>query len=125
MKRLLKQILLLIIMCSMQSCALLRKKGSWGKDAFYPIKGERFLEAIKKNGFSAHVWGPVVGAGIFTAFNFDRNFSNWVQNEGNIFKNQDAADAWSDNFNNILKYQHFFHRSLNISAQLSRLSCGD
>lgn len=107
MKRLTAYLILCISLATISSCSILGRKGKWGKNAFYPLKGEKFLGAIKKNAQSAHVWGPVAGAAIFSASNFDRNFSNWVANEADVFKDKDAADAWSDNFNNILKAEMY------------------
>ena len=86
----------------LSSCSLLNKQGPWGKNALYPIRAERILMAVKKNASSAHVWVPALGAGIFGLFNFDHNLSNWISNEASIFKNSEAADNWSDHFNNIL-----------------------
>jgi hypothetical protein len=100
-------ILILLLLFLSQSCSVWNRRGSWGKNALYPIRGERIVEAIKKNASSAHVWGPLAGAAVFAASNFDRNFSNWVANEADVFKNKEAADNWSDNFNNIQKIEMY------------------
>lgn len=97
------------------SCSIINKKGSWGRNAIYPLSGERILTAFKKNASSAHVWGPLLGAGVIGVSNSDKKLSNWVRNEGNVFKDADAADAWSDNFNNILKYQMYLSIALTPS----------
>lgn len=107
MKNLNLRVALLTSLALISSCSMVSKKGQWGKNALYPLKGGRIIDAIKKNAQSAHVWGPVAGAVVFSASNFDRNFSNWVANEADVFKDKDAADAWSDNFNNILKAEMY------------------
>ncbi len=102
-----QKFIILLLIFSTSSCSVLNRKGPWGKRAFWPIKSSNVLDAVKKNASSAHVWGPVAGAVIFSASNFDRNFSNWVANEADVFKDKDAADAWSDNFNNILRAEMY------------------
>ena len=102
-----RHLFLLLSLLILSSCALINKKGTWGKTALYPIKGERFVEAIKKNAASAHVWGPLAGATVFAVTKIDEKVSDWVQHEGHVFKNKDAADIWSDNFNNIQKYEMY------------------
>lgn len=99
--------LLVIALFSLSSCALINKKGTWGKNALYPLKGERFVEAIKKNASSAHVWGPLAGASVFAVTKIDKKFSDWVQHEASVFKNKEFADKWSDNFNDIQKYEMY------------------
>lgn len=102
-----KYVFLYSVLILVQGCTLINKKGSWGKNSLYPIRGERILHALKKNASSPHVWGPLAGAGIFAVTNIDKKMSEWVQHEGHVFKNKDAADNWSDNFNNIQKYEMY------------------
>lgn len=99
--------LFICVLLSFSSCALTNKKGRWGKNALFPIHGNRFVEAIKKNASSKHVLGPTIAAGFFWASNMDDNFSNWVHHEGAIFKNPEQADNWSDHFNNIQLYEMY------------------
>ncbi len=102
-----KFLFLILTFLSLSSCALINKKGTWGKNALFPVKGERFVEAIRKNAASAHVWGPLAGATVFAVAGIDKKVSNWVQDEADIFKNKEFADKWSDNFNNIQKYEMY------------------
>ncbi len=97
----------ILILIQFQSCALLNKKGTWGKNALYPLRAGKFLEAVQVNASSPHVWGPLVGAGVIFASNTDARISNWVHHEGSVYKNVQAADNWSDNFNNIQKYEMY------------------
>lgn len=99
--------LLFLTLLLFSSCSLLNKKGSWGKNALYPLRGQTILKAIQKNGASPHVWGPLVGAGVIFATNTDERISNWVHHEGSVYKNVEFADKWSDNFNNIQKYEMY------------------
>lgn len=98
---------LIYMLLILQSCSVINKKGSWGKKALYPLRSERLVEAIKKNASSGHVWGPLIGVGVVTALDLDRNISNWVHHEGAIYKDVRAADNWSDHFNNIQKYEMY------------------
>lgn len=98
---------LLFVLLLLSSCSLLRRKGNWGRNSIYPIRGERILDAFKKNASSAHVWAPLVGAGITHWGGYDHKISNWASHESSIYKNREQADNWSDHFNNILKYEMY------------------
>lgn len=89
------------------SCAFINRKGSWGKRAIYPLSKDRILKALKDNATSKHVWIPMVGAGITHWGGYDHKITNWASHESSIFKNREQADNWSDNFNNILKYEMY------------------
>lgn len=98
------------LICSLSlftSCGLLNKKGKWGKDALYPIRSERILKSFRKNISSAHVWVPMAGAGIISLGDYEKKVTNWVAEESHIYPDHKTADKWSDNFNDILKFQTY------------------
>jgi hypothetical protein len=101
------KISLLLFILLLTSCSLLKRKGSWGKNALYSIKGERIINALKKNLSSPHVWVPLVGAGAISWGGYDNKITHWAYSESSVFKNAKAADNWSDHFNNILKYEMY------------------
>lgn len=98
---------LILLSLSLFSCSLLKKQGTWGKNAFYPLKGGRIADAFIKNASSAHVWVPLAGAGLVHWGGFDHKISDWAKEGSGIYEDQTAADIWSDHFNNILKYEMY------------------
>lgn len=83
------------------------KKGKWGKNALWPIKGHRIAHAFKKNISSAHVWAPIAGAGVIHLGNFDRKISAWATEKKYIYGSKDNTSRKSDQFNDILEYQMY------------------
>lgn len=102
-----KSLMLVLAISFFSSCSLINRKGTWGKNAIYPVKLERIIESVKKNASSAHVWGPLAGASFFAFARIDEKVANWVVHEGDVFKNKEFADKWSDNFNDIQKYEMY------------------
>lgn len=103
----LKPSLILFLILSLPSCSLLTKKGSWGKSAWYPISGERVKNAFVKNATSAHVYAPIGGAVLINWMGWDYKISKWVNKERTVFNGQTESDNWSDNFNEIQKYEMY------------------
>lgn len=91
----------------LSSCSFINRKGSWGKRAIYPLSKDRIIKAFKDNATSKHVWIPLVGAGVTHWGGYDQKITNWASHESSVFKNREQADNWSDNFNNILKYEMY------------------
>ncbi|WPU64555.1 phosphatase PAP2 family protein [Peredibacter starrii] len=102
-----KIIIWLFALTLLTSCSLFTRKGSWGKNALWPIKGSRVTDAIKKNAASAHVWVPLIGAGITYWGDYDKKISDWAYNENIFFDSHDDSDAWSDNLNSYLIIEMF------------------
>jgi hypothetical protein len=105
------------ILLIFSGCSAFQKKGSWGKDAFSPVKASRVGAAFKKNITSAHVWAPLGGALAIHWGGHDHKISNWAQKEKNIYGDRTAADNWSDNFDDILKYEMFLTPLLTASSE--------
>lgn len=97
----------IILILSLSSCSLLTRKGKWGEDALWPIKGSRVTEAIKKNATSPHVWAPVAAAGVIYWADWDQKISDWAYDENIFFDSHDDSDAWSDNLNSYLIIEMF------------------
>lgn len=97
----------LILILSLTSCSLFTRKGKWGKDALWPIKGSRITEAIKKNAASPHVWVPLIGAGVTYWGDYDQKISDWAYDHNILFDNHDDSDHWSDNLNSYLIIEMF------------------
>lgn len=95
------------ILLILSGCSAFQRKGSWGKDALWPINGSRVGEAFKKNITSKHVWVPLVGAGAIHWGGYDHKISRYAEHEKHIYDDQNGADNWSDNFDDILKYEMF------------------
>ncbi len=84
-------------------CGLLARKGGWGKKAFWPLRGERAAWALKKNASSAHVWGPLAGAGLVHLAGVDRKIGRWAVKETPVYHDGENAAEWSDTLNNASK----------------------
>lgn len=97
----------LITLLLLTSCSLFKKKGEWGKNAWYPVKGERIKNAFVKNITSAHVYAPIAGATVIKVMAWDNKISKWENKDRSIFNEQTEADNWSDNFNEIQKYEMY------------------
>lgn len=102
-----KKISPVLFLVLLASCSLLNRRGTWGKKALWPVKGMTVWDAAKKNASSAHVWVPLVGAGTIHWAGWDHKISDWANSGSGIYNDQTAADNWSDNFNNILKYEAY------------------
>lgn len=83
----------------------MKKKGTWGKNALWPIKGSRVSAAFKKNISSPHVWAPTLASGIINLADWDEKMSSWAYKENVLFGTHDNASVWSDTINDVLKYQ--------------------
>ncbi|MES2525954.1 MAG: phosphatase PAP2 family protein [Bdellovibrionota bacterium] len=97
----------LIILLSFTSCSFLNRRGNWGKKAIWPLKSSNIWDAAKRNALSPHVWVPLAGAGTIHWSGWDHKISNWANAGRGLYDDQTAADNWSDNFNNILKYEAY------------------
>jgi hypothetical protein len=97
----------LIFLILLSSCSLFQKKGDWGKKAFSSFQGHHVARAFVKNVKSAHVWVPGGTALLIHWGGYDQKISNWAYEEKNIYGDQTAADNWSDNFDEVLKYEMF------------------
>lgn len=97
------------------SCSMFTKKGSWGKDALWPVKGERIANAIKKNMENPHVWLPLGFAGVTYFGNYDQKISDWAVEYKPIYTTKDNTSFWSDRFNNILLYEMYLSILLTTS----------
>lgn len=102
-----KNFLCVCLLVCISSCSLLNRRGTWGKKALWPIRKMTVWEAAKKNATSAHVWVPLVGAGTIHWAGWDHKISNWANADRGIYDDQTAADNWSDNFNDILRYEAY------------------
>lgn len=94
---------LIIILNS--GCSLIRKEGTWGKNALWPLESERVRWAFKKNISSAHVWLPLTGAAVIRWGGYDNKVAHEIAEEHHIFIDHKHADHWSDFSNEVLKYQ--------------------
>lgn len=88
-------------------CSILRKKGDWGKHAFFPAKSERIREAFVKNVSSPHFYAPIATAGVINVMAWDNKISHWVNKERTLYNEQTEADNYSDNFNIVQKYEMY------------------
>lgn len=100
-----KRVILILTLILHSSCSLLTKRGKWGKEAIFPIRGSRIIDSFKRNISSPHVWAPLATAALLNVSGWDEKVSNWVSDEKFIYHKQDSADNWSDHFNNILRYE--------------------
>ena len=100
-----KSLIIIMTLIFLSSCSLIKKKGTWGKDALWPLKGSRISEAFKKNITSAHVWAPAVAAGTIHWAGWDGKISDWAYDNNVLFDNHTDSSSWSDTMNNILKYE--------------------
>lgn len=92
---------------SCTSCSILGKKGKWGRDALWPIRGSKIKEAFIKNATSAHVWVPLVGAGAVHWLGYDKKISKSQVQEKAIYTTPKNTSYWSDEFNKILLYEMY------------------
>lgn len=99
--------MVLMALCFLCSCSVLKKKGSWGKDTFYPVKGGSIKDAFVKNVTSPHVYAPIATAGVIHVMAWDNKISHWVNKERTFYNEQTEADNYSDNFNIIQKYEMY------------------
>lgn len=97
----------LAALLTLSSCSVLRKKGDWGKNAFYPVRGESIRHAFIKNISSPHVYAPIAGAGVIHVMAWDNKISHFVNCERTIFNEQHEADNYSDNLNAIQLYEMY------------------
>lgn len=111
-----KSILLLIACTLLSSCSLLTRKGDWGKDAFWPLKGSRIKDAFIKNITSPHVWIPASGAAITYFGNYDKKITRWAHDENLFFDNHEDASDWSDNLLTILENEMYLSMFLTASS---------
>lgn len=100
-----KTVIMLFVLLLSNGCSLLKKEGSWGKEAFWPLKSERVLWALKRNISSAHVWLPLTGAAVIRWGGYDSKVAYEVAEEHHLFIDHEHADHWSDLSNEILKFQ--------------------
>lgn len=98
---------LMMVLPAVTSCSLLRKKGQWGKNAFWPIRGSRITEAFKKNASSAHVWAPLLAAGTIHFAGYDEKISQWAVKEKPLYTTKENTSFWSDRNNTILLYEMY------------------
>lgn len=99
--------MVLVALCLLCSCSVLKRKGSWGKDAFFPVKAEAIRKAFVKNATSPHVYVPVASAGVIHVMAWDNKISHWVNKERTVFNEQHEADNYSDNLNTIQLYEMY------------------
>jgi PAP2 superfamily len=78
------------------------KKGKWGRDALWPIRGSKIKEAFIKNASSPHVWVPLIGAGAVHWAGYDKKISKSQVQEKAVFTTPKNTSYWSDHLNNIL-----------------------
>ncbi|MFL5785237.1 MAG: phosphatase PAP2 family protein [Bacteriovoracaceae bacterium] len=100
----------------LSSCSLFTKKGDWGKNALWPIEGSRIKNALVKNATSPHVWAPAGSALIIHWGGYDNKISNWAVKESPVYNNTKNADKWSDDLNDVLKYEMFLTPLLTASS---------
>lgn len=109
---------------SCTSCSILSKKGRWGKDALWPIKGSRIKDAFVKNATSPHVWIPLVGAGAVHWMGYDKKISKSQVEEKAVFTTPKNTSYWSDRLNQILLYEMYasilFTPSMNEDKSLTQ-----
>lgn len=112
-----KILFLVLLIFLSSSCSVLKRRGSWGKRALWPIKSSNVLDAAKRNATSMHVWVPLVGAGTIHWSGWDHKISNWANAGRGLYDDQTSADNWSDNFNDILKYEAYMTTILTPSME--------
>lgn len=95
-------VLIVILMSFCNGCSYLKRKGSWGKKALWPISSSRISEAFIKNIKSPHVWGPAAGAGAIHLSGYDKKISSWASEHNPIYGSQKNASNSSDTLNQIL-----------------------
>jgi hypothetical protein len=49
----------------------------------------------------------LIGAGAIHWGGYDHKISDWANKGTTVYNDQSASDNWSDNFNNILKYEMY------------------
>lgn len=99
--------LLLLSVLSCSSCSLFTKKGKWGRDAIWPIKGSRIKDAFIKNAKSPHVWVPLIGAGAVHWAGYDKKISKSQVQEKALYTTPKNTSYWSDQLNKILLYEMY------------------
>lgn len=92
---------------SCTSCSLLTKKGKWGRDALWPIRGSRIKDAFVKNAQSPHVWIPLIGAGAVHWAGYDKKISKDAVQQKAIYTTPKNTSYWSDHLNQILLYEMY------------------
>jgi hypothetical protein len=105
----------LIFLFLSSSCSIFKRQGSWGKNALWPIKKERIIEAFKKNISSPHVWLPLGLASTLRIGKFDENLSSWASKEKPVYHNQKRTSYFSDGFNDVLLYEMYLSSLLTPS----------
>lgn len=100
-------LLLMMFLPSITCCSLIRKKGQWGKNAFWPIKASRITKSFKDNASSVHVWAPLIAAGAIHVGGYDPKISKWAVKERPVYTTQKNTSYWSDQNNNILLYEMY------------------
>lgn len=98
---------LIMVLPTITSCSLIRKRGQWGKNAFWPIRTSRISRAFKKNASSIHVWAPLLAAGTIHLAGYDEKISQWAVKEKPLYTTKDNTSFWSDRNNNILLYEMY------------------
>lgn len=98
---------LLIILLLYSSCSLFTRKGSWGKNAIYPVKWEGVKKSFIKNITSRHVWVPATAGLIIHSAGYDNKISDWATSDSLFFRDEEAADRYSDTLNNILEIEMY------------------
>lgn len=102
-----KNLLLFFMIFLFVGCSVFPKKGTWGKNAFYPVRSERIKNAFLKNISSPHIWVPVTIGSVLYTTGYDEKLAAWAIDESNVYKNRRYADIWSDNFNSILLFEMY------------------
>lgn len=97
--------LLILITCT--SCSLFTKKGNWGEKAIYPVKWERVKKSFIKNVTSRHVWIPATAGLVIYSAGYDTKLSDWATSDSLFFRDEEAAERYSDTFKNILEIEMY------------------
>jgi len=102
-----RTMMVFLVLIALSGCSVLKKKGDWGKNAFFPVKGGNIRDAFVKNVSSPHVLIPVTAAGVIHVMAWDNKISHWVNKERTFYNEQTEADNYSDNFNIVQKYEMY------------------
>jgi hypothetical protein len=103
----LKYSLLITLFLSATSCSFLKREGSWGKKAIYPLSWNNIKRSFIKNATSRHVWVPLSGALIIHSSGLDHKISDWSKKNSPLFEDKKTAAEYSDDLNQILQIEQY------------------
>ena len=90
--------------CATTSDQFTQNSRAWGSDATLLPSWHRIGRAAANAARDPQTWGPVVGAALFSATDWDKDVSDWAQRHHPVYGSQDAALTASDDLRDGAKY---------------------